>query len=81
MTGQMTNTFWLGGNILFDLETGKTTQVLLLVNREEDATTFKEDDARTYLAFVKRRTSDIQWSQHKSKERPTMFVIKGVQNV
>jgi len=77
----ITNTFWIGANILFDLETGRTSQVMLLVNREDDATTFKEEDARSYLAFVKRRAADIQWSLARSKTRPDMYVIKGVQNV
>jgi hypothetical protein len=77
----MTNTFWVSGNILFDLETGKTTQILLLANREEDATTFTEKDANGYFAFVKQRSKYIHWSLEPSKERAGQFVIKGVQNV
>lgn len=77
----MTNDLWVAGNILFDLETGKTTQVLLLVGREEDATTFKAEEADTYLSFVKRRAPNIEWSRETSRLRPRMFVIKGVQNV
>lgn len=76
----MTNTFWVGANIMFDLGTGKTTQVLLLVNREDDATTFKSEDARTYLSFVQHRAEHIKWSLEKSKERPGMYVIKGLQD-
>ena len=48
----MTNTFWVAANIIFDLRTGATTQVLMLVNRESDATIFEtENEAQTYLSF------------------------------
>jgi hypothetical protein len=77
----MTNILWVAANIIFDLETGKKTEVLLLASREDDATTFKEEDAPTYLEFVKRRAPHIEWSKEGSKERPGMYVIKGVQNV
>jgi hypothetical protein len=76
----MTNILWIGANILFDLETGKTTQVLLVVNREEDATTFSREDAGTYLSFVKRRAAHINWSLEPSKDRPEYFVVRGIQN-
>jgi hypothetical protein len=80
MAGQTTNTFWIGANILFDLETGRTTRVMLLVTREDDATIFKEEDARIYLSFVKRRATDIQWSMARSKEKPDKYVIRGTQD-
>lgn len=76
----MTNTLWIAANIIFDLETGKTTQVLMLVNREEDATVFSQKDADTYLYFVGNRAKNIKWSLEKSKERPNMLVIRGVQD-
>jgi hypothetical protein len=77
----MTNTFWVSGNIIFDLETGKKTEVLMLVSAEDDASTFNDRDADGYLDFVKRRTRSIAWTKEPSNERPGMFVIKGVQNV
>jgi hypothetical protein len=81
----MTNTFWIGANILFDLETGKTTQVFQLVYREEDATTMPMQQATTSLSFVESRAArfspDIKWSIEKSVLRPALFVIKGEQNV
>jgi hypothetical protein len=82
---QMTNTFYIAANILFDLETGKTTQVLLLATREEDATYFTEPDADTYLVFVRSRAERVSkntvWSKQKTNQRTGMFVIQGVQNV
>lgn len=74
------NNFWIGANILFNLETGLTNQVLLLVNREKDATIFSEQDAQTYLMFVKNRAANIRWFVEKSSERAGMFVIRGEQN-
>jgi hypothetical protein len=79
--GAMTNTFWVAANVLFDLETGRTTDVLLLVNTEKDATTFTPEDADTYFSFVQRRRPKLQWSLEASRERPGMRVIKGVQIV
>src|SRR5216683_3287666 len=40
-----TNTFWIGANLQFDLDTGHTRRVLQLVFRQEDATTFNQVDA------------------------------------
>jgi len=76
----MKNELWLGANILFDFETGKTTQVGLLVTHEDDATTFKHEDVPTYFDFVRRRAQNIEWSVQPSKYRPGIYVIKGVQN-
>jgi hypothetical protein len=78
---EMTNTLWVAANIMFDLETGKTTQVLLLSPRESDATTFKEDDAKLYLEFVQRRAPLIKFGLWSSVERPGLFVIRGIQDV
>jgi hypothetical protein len=82
MAGQQKNVFWVGANVLFDLQTGKTTQVLLLVYRVEDASTFNKQDADTYLSFVQTRANNIAWSIQRS---PNMgegrFVIRGEQNV
>ncbi len=77
----MTNTLWVAANILFDLETGKTTQVLLLASREQDATTFTKKDAELYFNFVKSRARLINWSVERSSQRPETFVIKGTQDV
>ena len=79
----MKNTFWVGANILFDLETGKTTRVLQLVFRQEDATLFNEDDANNYYTFVTRRTTQdkIVWSIERSLVRHGFFAIRGEQSV
>jgi hypothetical protein len=76
----MTNTFWVAANILFDLETGKKTEVLLLVNREGDATYFTRADAETFKGFVERRATNIHWYIDSTNQRTGMFVIRGVQN-
>jgi len=82
MAGQQKNVFWVGANVLFDLQTGKTTQVLLLVYRVEDASTFNKQDADAYMSFVQTRATNIAWSIQAS---PSMgegrFVIRGEQNV
>jgi hypothetical protein len=79
------NTFWLGGNLVFDLKTGKMTEVLQLVYREEDATTFMGQFAENVFNFVKMRTDEaslrIRWFKEKSKTRPNLLVIKGEQDV
>jgi hypothetical protein len=77
----MTNTFWIAANILFDLGTGKTTPVLMLVNRVDDATVFAtEPEASNYLSFVQNRSKDIQWSLvPPTPQRPQGYVIRGVQ--
>lgn len=56
------NAFWIAANVMFDLETGEMKQILLLVNRAEDATVFTLDDAQNYLAFVSRRATNIHFS-------------------
>jgi hypothetical protein len=76
-----TNTFWITGNILFDLETGKRTDVLMLTSSEGDATTFTESDADNYKSFIERRANIIQWAVMPSTQSPGKFVIRGVQNV
>jgi hypothetical protein len=76
------NNLWIAANIIFDLETGKTTQVLMFVTRESDASYFKKEDAEAYLQFVKQRApKDIQWSVNQTNQRTGMFVIQGVQHV
>jgi hypothetical protein len=84
----MTNTFWIGANIIFEIPTGKTTPVLMLVNHIDDASVFAtEDEAQTYLSFIRNRTKDIQWSiDPPEAQRTTItqrpgFVIRGVQTV
>jgi len=75
------NTFWITGDIIFDLQTGKKSDVLRLAANERDASTFTQAAAETYLGFVQARTLDsgIVWSVERSLELPTEFVIKGVQ--
>ena len=80
----MTNTLWIGANLLFDVETGKTTQVLQFVFREEDATTWTEEAAKNQLSFVESRAARyavIRWSVEQSSARRGLFVIRGVQEV
>lgn len=79
------NVFWIAANIMFDLETGKTKEILLLANKIEDATIFSEQDAQNYLNFVSQRAKKIQWSIDRPAlvdlQQPQRFVIKGVQYV
>ena len=81
------NTFWVAANVMFDLGTGETKQVLLLVNKVEDATIFTSQDAANYLNFVAVRAQNIVWTIEPLIERNTLprldsrFVIKGVQHV
>ncbi len=88
-----TNTFYIAANIIFDLGTGETKQVLMLVNKSEDASIFTPEDAQNYLNFVQARARHIIWSiEHltpmtqglfpKITKMPTdRFIIKGVQYV
>lgn len=73
--------FWISGNLIFDLRTGTKSDVFLLAYKEQDASTFPLADAQVYLGFVQERTRDVDitWTVEKSSERPTEFVIKGVQ--
>jgi hypothetical protein len=77
----MTNTFWIAGNIIFDLATGKTTDVFMLVNREQDATIFEtREEAETALSFVQRRAEKIQWFlENPTPQRPQGWSVRGVQ--
>ena len=76
-----TNTFWIGANIIFDIGTGKTTNVLMLVNRKEDASVFAtRDDADKYLLFVQNRAPRIVWTiEPPTPQRPQGFLIRGEQ--
>jgi hypothetical protein len=80
------NTFWVAANIMFDLGTGEKKEILLMVNKVEDATVFTEQDAQRYFQFVAVRASYIAWSVERlttghNLQRLGRFVIKGVQNV
>jgi hypothetical protein len=79
------NLLWIGGNILFDLETGTSKQILLFVFREEDATTFAKGDADNYLAFISREAARfgtrIAWFIDEASRRPGLWVIRGEQSV
>jgi len=81
----MTNVFWIGANILFDLQTGETKQVYQFVFREEDATTLTKDQASVTRSFVESRAgqfvTNIVWSIERSVLRPGLFVVKGEQHV
>jgi hypothetical protein len=90
------NTFYIAANIIFDLATGETKNVLMLVNKAEDASVFTAEDAQNYANFVKHRSPRIIWSIEilppltttpaflkKAMGVPTgdRFIIKGVQYV
>jgi hypothetical protein len=80
----VTNIFWIAGNIIFDLNTGKASSVLMLVNRESDATVFSEQDAHAYFSFIRQRAQSIEWFLERSPQRalgPEGWVIRGVQTV
>jgi hypothetical protein len=78
----MTNTFWIAANITFDLGTGEKKEILMTVNKEIDATFFKEKDAENYKRFVEQRARNIDWTVRPSFLRgPGLFVIRGIQNV
>lgn len=75
------NQFWIAANIIFDLATGKTSSVLMLVNRPTDATIFaSEPDAQNYFSFVSMRAQNIQWFlEGPTPQRPQGWVIRGQQ--
>jgi hypothetical protein len=81
MAGQLKNIFYAAANILIDLETGKTTQVMMLANSQDEATLFNETEVRDYLSFIERRVPNIKWSPIPSHRQPSMFVIRGEQTV
>jgi len=84
MAGQHKNVFWIGANILCDMRTGETKQVLMLVYREEDASTFTQEDAVSYKSFFESRAAQIakiNWSIHRAAARPGLFVVRGGQYV
>jgi hypothetical protein len=74
------NVFWIAGNIIFDLNTGETKNVLMLVNREADATVFAQMDAQNYFSFVSSRAPSVQWFlDPPTPQRPQGWVIRGMQ--
>ena len=86
------HTFYVAFNIMFDLDTGGTKRVLMLVNKVEDATVFASNDAQNYLTFVSARAQNIQWTIEQLRLQQPLpflrspgesqgFVIKGVQYV
>jgi hypothetical protein len=81
---QYTNVFWIGGNLVLDLTTGKMSQVFLLVYKEEEASTFSEESAENVKREFGERAapfSKIRWEVQKSKARKGLFVVKGEQDV
>jgi hypothetical protein len=83
------NTFYIAVNIIFDLATGETKNVLMLVNKPEDASVFNAVDAQNYANFVKHRASKIIWSVEQLTSANAYadilggqrFIIKGVTHV
>ncbi len=85
-----TNTFYIAANIIFDLATGETKNVLMLVNKPEQASIFSAGDAQNYKDFVSARASKIIWSVEslistagpssfeKMQSLGQQFIIKGV---
>lgn len=80
----MTNNLWIGANLLFEAQTGKTTQVFQFVFREEDATALSRIAAENVQQFVSVRSAPfakISWSIEPSSTRRGFFVVKGLQEV
>lgn len=79
----MENQFWVAANILFNIDNGATSNVMLLVNRPDDATEFKTfEEASTYLSFIQSRATHIRWSiEAPTPQRPFGYRIRGVQAV
>lgn len=77
----ITNQFWIAANIIIDTNTGETRQVLMLVNKEADATVFYErGEALTYFSFVTSRIKHVQWHlDDPIPQRPLGWVIRGIQ--
>ncbi len=77
-----TNQFWIAANIIFDMGTGATREVMMLVNREIDATIFgTEAEARLFFDFVCVRAQHIQWFlDPPTPQRPQGWVIRGLQS-
>lgn len=86
------HTFYIAFNLIFDLDTGGTKRVLMLVNKAEDATVFASNDAQNYLNFISARAQNIQWTIEQLRSPQPLpflrstgesqgFVIKGVQYV
>jgi len=75
------NNLWIAANIIFDLATGKTSQVLMLVNRPTDATIFTtQAEAQNYFSFVAIRAPHISWVlEPPTPQRPQGWVIRGQQ--
>lgn len=73
-----TNTFWIAANIIFELGTGQTKEVLMLVNRVEDATVFTELDASNYYVFVTTRSKGISWSIEPAMSPPGMSPLSAL---
>lgn len=87
---QSTNTFWIAANIIFDIKSGSAKEVLMLVNKIEDASVFSREQSEIYYTFVTMRSRNIAWSVESYPPpdifttgdfKPGQFVIKGVQNV
>ncbi|MGA2904210.1 MAG: hypothetical protein ABSD98_10290 [Candidatus Korobacteraceae bacterium] len=77
---RMKNTFWIAANIIFEMATGKTSEVLMLVSRESDATVFAtEREAETFLRFVEVRAQTIRWFLDPPTPQRPNYVIRGEQ--
>jgi hypothetical protein len=85
-----TNTFYIAANIIFDLANGETKNVLMLVNKKEDATIFNAADTQKYINFVQQRAKGgIIWSTEQlmppvptgrpAERHAARFIIRGVQ--
>jgi hypothetical protein len=80
---EMTHTFWIAANIIFEVGTGQTKDVLMLVNRIDDATIFStEHEATNYLNFIQVRAPRIIWViDAPTRRRPQGYLIRGVQTI
>lgn len=78
-----TNQFWIAANIIFELGTGQTKEVLMLVNNVLEATVFpSEQEAANFYNFVRSRASTVQWFlDPPTPQRPQGWVIRGIQEM
>ena len=74
-------TFWIAANIIFDIDNGRSSNVLTLVNRIEQSSDFKTlEQATTYVNFIQRHAPHIQWFvDGPTPQRPFGYRIRGVQ--
>lgn len=70
--------FYIYASPMFDIKTGKVTEVLLTTPDENTACLFEGENVQDYLKFVNRMDAarKVYWL---AEPRGTKFLIKGVQ--